>query len=260
VFYCVADLEAYADNGQSLEESHKIAVDNVADVLALGIDPGKAYIYRQSTNDTVRNLSFIYTKNVTNNMLRAIYGEKPIGLYMVALVQVGDILLPQTEEHGGPRPVVVPVGIDQDPHMRLTRDIAAKHRLVLPSSLYHKFMRSLSGEEKMSKRSASGMITLSDPPETAHKKVMSAITGGQATAEEQRKLGGDPMKCAVYDLVMFQLEDDDRELKRIFDECRTGKRVCGDCKAEIAEKTSRFLRGHQAKKEKLRSKAEQILK
>ena len=42
------------------------------------------------------------------------------------MVQVGDILHPQTEDYGGLRPIVVPVGVDQDPHLRLTRGIAAK--------------------------------------------------------------------------------------------------------------------------------------
>ena len=42
------------------------------------------------------------------------------------MVQVGDILHPQTEDYGGLRPIVVPVGVDQDPHLRLTRGIASK--------------------------------------------------------------------------------------------------------------------------------------
>ena len=42
------------------------------------------------------------------------------------MVQVGDIVHPQLEDYGGLRPIVVPVGIDQDPHLRLTRDIIAK--------------------------------------------------------------------------------------------------------------------------------------
>jgi tryptophanyl-tRNA synthetase len=44
------------------------------------------------------------------------------------LVQVGDILHVQLPQYGGPRPVVVPVGVDQDPHVRLTRDLAAANR------------------------------------------------------------------------------------------------------------------------------------
>ena len=42
------------------------------------------------------------------------------------MVQVGDILHPQPDEYGGLRPIVVPVGVDQDPHLRLTRGLASK--------------------------------------------------------------------------------------------------------------------------------------
>ena len=42
------------------------------------------------------------------------------------LVQAGDILHPQLDEFGGIRPIVVPVGVDQDPHLRLTRGLASK--------------------------------------------------------------------------------------------------------------------------------------
>ena len=42
------------------------------------------------------------------------------------MVQVGDILHPQLDEYGGLRPIVVPVGVDQDPHLRLTRGLAGK--------------------------------------------------------------------------------------------------------------------------------------
>jgi tryptophanyl-tRNA synthetase len=42
------------------------------------------------------------------------------------LVQAGDILHPQLDEYGGLRPIVVPVGVDQDPHLRLTRGLASK--------------------------------------------------------------------------------------------------------------------------------------
>ena len=47
-FYCIADVEAYEDNKIPLEKSERFAVGNVADLLALGFDPQKGYIYRQS--------------------------------------------------------------------------------------------------------------------------------------------------------------------------------------------------------------------
>jgi tryptophanyl-tRNA synthetase len=48
VFYAIADLEAFADNGMPLEQSHEIAVSNLADFLALGLDEKNSYIYNQS--------------------------------------------------------------------------------------------------------------------------------------------------------------------------------------------------------------------
>ena len=97
VFYCIADVEAYNDNGLSFAESSKIAVQNVADILALGLDPERAVVYKQSEEVRVMRLSAIFSSSVTNNMLRAIYGERQIALYLSALIQVGDILMPQLQ-------------------------------------------------------------------------------------------------------------------------------------------------------------------
>jgi len=70
VFYCVADVEAYNDNGLSFKDSSKIAVQNVADILALGLDPERAIVYKQSEEVRVMRLSSIFSSSVTNNMLR----------------------------------------------------------------------------------------------------------------------------------------------------------------------------------------------
>jgi tryptophanyl-tRNA synthetase len=59
----------------------------------------------------------------------AIYGfngETNLAHVQAPLVQAGDIIHPQLDEFGGLRPIVVPVGIDQDPHLRLTRGITQK--------------------------------------------------------------------------------------------------------------------------------------
>jgi tryptophanyl-tRNA synthetase len=73
-------------------------------------------------------------------------------------------------------------------------------------------------------------IFLSDPPDIAKKKLMAALTGGRPTAEEQRRLGGNPDKCTVFDLYVFGLIQDDKELEKIREECTSGKLLCGKCK------------------------------
>jgi len=257
--YCIADLEALADNGIPLEESHGIAVGNVADLLALGLDARRAYIYKQSEEKLVQRMAFVFSTAVTFNTLEAIYGPKHIKYYFSALIQVGDIMLPQTEEHGGPKPVLVPVGIDQDPHIRLSRDIAKKFKLVPPSAVFHKLTRSLLGEEKMSKRNPMSMMTLSDDPRLAERKIWSALTGGRGTVEEQRRLGGEPEKCVVFELMTNHFIEDDDELRKVYLECKTGARLCGDCKSQLADVVSRFLMRHQERKEGLMDLARSIL-
>ncbi|MFI5404145.1 MAG: tryptophan--tRNA ligase [Candidatus Gagatemarchaeaceae archaeon] len=226
VYYAVADVEAYSDNGLSFTETSKIGVRNVADILALGLDPDRAVVYLQSEEMRVMRLATIFSRGVTNNMLKAIYGERQIGLYMAALVQAGDILMPQLPEFGGPKPVLVPVGADQDPHVRLTRDLAAKYHdefgFVPPSAVYHRLMKSLGGNEKMSKRTEASLLTLDDSASSASRKVMSSFTGGRDTVEEQRKLGANANICPIYDLYQFHFGLDDEHVKRVYTECTKG--------------------------------------
>lgn len=261
-FYCIADLEAYEDNGIPIDESYETAIDNVADILALGLDYKKACIYRQSKEERVKDMAFEFSRGVTLNMLKAIYGVREFGLYMTAMVQVGDILLPQLEDYGGPAPTVIPVGVDQDPHIRLTRDIARKfkkYNFIPPAATYHKLMRGIDGSDKMSKRNPMSYFTLNEDPKSIKKKLMNAFTGGRNTAEEQRKLGGRPEICNIYDLYKFHFIKDDDELKKIYKECTTGEVLCGFCKKRAVNIVLEFIENHNKKKEKLIDAAREIL-
>ena len=263
VFYAIADVEAYNDNGLSLEQSSKIAVQNVADILALGLDPDRAVVYRQSEEMRVMRLATIFSKGVTNNMLKAVYGERQIGLYLSALVQAGDILMPQLPEFGGPKPVIVPVGADQDPHIRLARDLAAKYHdefgFFPPSSIYHRLERALTGGFKMSKRDPASGFTLDEAPDVASKKVLASFTGGRATIEEQRRLGGQPDICPIFDLYNFHFAIEDDYAKRVHEECAGGIRMCGECKQEAAALVKDFLVGHRKKRAALMKDAADLL-
>ncbi|MDG6964373.1 MAG: tryptophan--tRNA ligase [Nitrososphaerota archaeon] len=263
VYYAIADVEAYADNGLSFQQTSKIAIRNVADILALGLDPDRAVVYLQSENLKVLQLGTVFSKGVTNNMLRAIYGERQIGLYMSALYQAGDILMPQLPELGGPKPVLVPVGADQDPHIRLSRDLAARYHeeygFVPPSSIYHRLMLSLNGSEKMSKRAADSLITLESRPNDASKKILTAFTGGRDTVEEQRRLGGRPDICPVYDLYRFHFAKDDRHVETVNHECSGGVRLCGECKQEVTGLVKTYLEEHRRKRDAMTKDAEDLL-
>ena len=130
VTIAVADLESQATRGVSLEKGRKVALEEyIAHYAALGIDPEKTNVYFQSSRPVVQRLGFQLGKRTNLNEFEAIYGfsgETNLAHVQAPLVQVGDILHPQTEEYGGLRPIVVPVGVDQDPHLRLTRGLASK--------------------------------------------------------------------------------------------------------------------------------------
>ena len=130
VTIAVADLESQATRGVSLEKGRKVALEEyISHYAALGVDPEKTNVYFQSSRPIVQRLGFQLGKRTNLNEFESIYGfggETNLAHVQAPLVQVGDILHPQTDEYGGLRPIVVPVGVDQDPHLRLTRGLASK--------------------------------------------------------------------------------------------------------------------------------------
>lgn len=130
VFMAVADMEAHSVRGISWKECRRIGVEEyILSLIALGFEPEGGRIYFQSTSPEVRDLAFELGIKANFSELSAIYGfngETNIAHMVSATVQSADILHPQLEQFGGPRPVVIPVGADQDPHIRLTRGLADK--------------------------------------------------------------------------------------------------------------------------------------
>ena len=263
VFYAIADVEAYADNGLSFAETARTALRNVADILALGLDPNQAVVYKQSEEMRVMRMSTIFSRGVTNNTLKAIYGERQIGLYLSALIQAGDILMPQLRDFGGPKPVLVPVGADQDPHIRLTRDLAGRYQsdfgFIPPSAVYHRLELALTGGYKMSKRVPESGFTLDDSAAEASRRVKVAFTGGRDTVEEQRRLGGRAEICPVFDLYRFHFGIDNEHVDRVYHECTKGIRLCGECKQEAIGLVKAFLEEHHRKRDSLMNDAKELL-
>ncbi|MFX1312974.1 MAG: tryptophan--tRNA ligase [Promethearchaeota archaeon] len=260
-YYGIADIESWEDNGIPWEEAEETAIDNLADILALGLDPSpeKAYIWRQSEEPIVKDVCFKVSRLVTQNMLNAIYGERTFGLYISSLIQVGDIVLPQVMD--SPQPTIVPVGIDQDPHIRLTRDLTRRNYrdFFLPGATYHYLLAGIDGSEKMAKRNPNSYFTFNESLESIEKKVKGALTGGRRNLKEQKELGGEPQKCMVYKMLMYHFEENDEKLAEDFEMCIKGELMCGEHKLQCVEKVLDFIKDHQRKKEKLIDKARNLL-
>lgn len=251
----IADAEAYAVRKIPRRKLFEYAREYIKYLLACGLDPTKTRIYFQTNSTkTYYRLIQLFSRKITMAEMEAIYGSLEPAKIMAALTQAADILHLQLKEYGGYKYVLVPVGADQDPHIRLTRDIADRfeHELGLrrPSSTYHKFIRGLDGN-KMSSSRPDYAIFLSDPIDIVRRKVMKALTGGRVTAEEQRRLGGEPGKCTVYELYAYYLFKDDKDLLELYRKCTGGEILCGECKRRAAELLTRMITELQERAKKI---------
>ncbi len=253
-YVLVADMEAAAARGIPIETAKKYAMSfHIPAYIALGLDISKTTFYFQSENQKVLMLAYEFARKVTLNEFRAIYGSADPGRIMSAVTQAGDILFPQLEKK---MPGIVPVGIDQDPHIRLTRDIvkrtASSHSFIAPSSIYHKFMPALNGKKKMSKSDKASFIELPESYDSFKKKISRALSGGRPTIEEHRKLGAEVEKDMAFELLKIHLIEDDKELEGLYKSYKSGKLLSGEIKALAIEKMAEFMKGFEKRLESAR--------
>jgi Tryptophanyl-tRNA synthetase len=126
-YITIADREAHAVRDISWQKCDEFGKEYLNCLYALGFS-GKTYF--QSRNETLKNLAFESSTKVNFSELQAIYGflqDTDLAHAISVITQVADILYPQVDST--PAPTIVPVGIDQDPHIRLTRGIAHKLRM-----------------------------------------------------------------------------------------------------------------------------------
>jgi len=270
VYLCVADIEAYNTRGISLEEGRKTALEEyLLNYIALGLKPKNCDFYFQSSRSADAEKANAYyrlvgmcSKKVTFSEMTAVYGELTPGKIMSVFTQVADILHPQLPEFEGKLPVVVPVGADQDPHIRLTRDIASRFsefNFIPPAATYNKFLPGLKGG-KMSSSDPLSYIALSDDPKTAKHKIMKyAFSGGGNSVEEHRRHGGNTEVDVSYQMLYNMFEPDDRKMKKIKDDYTSGRMLSGELKQILADKLESFLSSHQKAREKARKEVAKFL-
>ncbi len=243
---------------ESLEESAKVGYENVLDVIALGFDPSKTFVFLDS--ELIRSLypvALRAARRITFSTVKAVFGFKPsnnVGEIFYTSIQAVPCFL-ESERQGKNVPCLIPCGIDQDPHFRIARDLAPQLGYYKPALIHNKLLPSLRGmHAKMSASDPASAIFVTDSPETARANVMEAMTGGGATVEEHRKYGGKPEICPVYHYYAYFFDWDEDHLKEVYDTCRSGERLCGDCKAELADRVVSFLEEHQQKREEARDR------
>ena len=136
----IADLEAHSARGIDWETIDDHAESYLLSLLALGFDAEDGELYRQSQNRELQDLAFELGSNARFAEFESIYGfdsETSVSHMQSVVTQMADMLYPQLVD--GPKPTVIPVGPDQDPHVRLARDLAVRMRFFKISEAYASF-------------------------------------------------------------------------------------------------------------------------
>ncbi|ABW02759.1 tryptophan--tRNA ligase [Caldivirga maquilingensis] len=256
-FFELTDDEKFlVREGYTLEETNRLAYDNALSLIALGFTPDKLHIIVDS--DDIKYLYKIavkVAKKLTLSTVKNTFGftdSNNIGAAFFPAIEIAVAFLP-TELFGKETPVLIPTAIDQDPYFRLARDVAESLNYPKPATLYSKFLPGLTGEDKMSASNPDSALYVNDDEREVRRKIMNAFTGGQPTVELQRRLGGNPDSCPVYKYHML-IDENDEAVKKIYDDCRGGRLLCGECKLMLYDKVKSFLSRHRELRERARDK------
>jgi len=263
LYFQLTDDEKFLFNfDKSLDDTHSFAMENMLDIIALGFDPEKTHILVDT--EYIHNLyplALKAAKRINFSNVKAVFGfdnSTNVGSIFYTAIQSAPCFLP-TEIEGEKIPVVIPCGIDQDAHFRVTRDIAETIGYYKPALLHNKLAPSLDGSGKMSASQPKTTIFTTDDEKQVKAKINEAFTGGKISAQEQREEGGNPDICAVQNYRYFIFEEDDSKIEDINERCRSGDILCGECKQMLIENINSFLSKHQQKREEARDKIDDFV-
>ncbi|HNT60483.1 MAG TPA: tryptophan--tRNA ligase [Candidatus Bilamarchaeaceae archaeon] len=231
------------------EDIGKHAEQNIRDIAAVGFDPDRTFIFRDSEYiGNVYPMLLKIAKKVNFSTVKAVFGftnETNIGFIFYPAYQIMPTLFEKKR-------CLIPAAIDQDPYWRVQRDIAESLGHQKTAAIHSKFLSPLQGAEgKMSSSVRESAIWLDDDEKTVRKKIMKyAFSGGRSTLEEHRRLGADLSVDVPFQWLSVLFEPDDVELKRIAGEYGSGRMLTGEVKEILAGKVNEFLEGHRARREK----------
>jgi len=214
-------------------------------LLAYGFDKKKTFFIIDQIYTNIYNLAIKISKKINLSEIKATYGyknEENIGLHFYPAIQSAHVLYPQ--EKYGIKNVLVPIGPDEDAHLRICRDVAPLLKYEKPAILHISFLPGIDGE-KMSK-SRDNAIFLKDDEKTIRKKVNKAFSGGQKTTEEHRRLGGNP-EIDVSCLYLKRFFLNKEEADKLEEDYKKGRILSGEVKKELCKRITEFNQNFQRK-------------
>lgn len=255
----ITDDEKFLYKNYSWEEVQENANSNILDIIALGFDPNRTFIFKDSQYvKNVYPLLMKTAKKITGSVVKSVFGfddSTNIGMNFYPSYQIVPTFFEKKR-------CLIPSAIDQDPYWRIQRDIAEGLGYQKTAAIHSKFLPPLNGTDgKMSSSAGNeNAIFLTDDEKTVKNKINKyAFSGGKATIEEHRQFGGNPDIDVSYQWLSILFEENDEKLNQINSEYREGKILSGEMKKLLIEKINVFLAKHKENREKAKSQVDEFL-
>ncbi len=258
-FFFVADWHALTTNYEDPRGIPAYIEDMVLDWLAVGIDPERATIFVQSDLKEHAELHLLFSmitpvswleRNPTYKEQQEELKQRDLATYGFLgypVLQAADILIYKAHK--------VPVGVDQLPHLELTREIARRFNYLygetfpIPEPLLAEVPKLPGLDGRKMSKSYGNAIFISEEPDELRKKVRTMVTD---TERPRKQDPGDPEnRCLAFNLHKLYLPQE--RVAQIVEECKAARLGCVQCKAELAEAIVTFLEPIQAKRRELQA-------
>jgi len=245
-YYFIADWHALTSQYADTSELKVYIKDVLVNCLAAGLDPDKATIFRQSRVLEHAEFHLLLSMITPLGWLERVptYKEKleqvsdkdmhTYGFLGYPVLQSADILIYRAHH--------VPVGVDQVPHLEITREICRRFNhfygevLIEPEALLTEFPKVTGIDGRKMSKTYNNCIYLSDPPKEVEQKIRTMPTDPQRIKRTDK---GDPELSPVYHLhKIFSSKD---EQNSVAEGCRTAGIGCIDCKKVLIKNIFRVL-------------------
>ena len=246
-FFFIADWHALTSDYDMTAPIQGYAMEIFLDWLSVGLSPDKCTLFVQSHIKEHAELFLLLSmitplpwleRNPTYKEQIAQLKNKDLstfGFLGYPVLQAADIIMYKANG--------VPVGIDQAPHVELTREIARRFNhfygdiFPIPETILTETPKILGIDRRKMSKSYNNAIFLSDAPEEIRNKVGRMITDPQRA---RRTDPGDPSVCNVFSF--HRLYSDEQTVQRVGRECPKAQIGCVECKQIMAENLINALR------------------
>ncbi len=263
-FFMVADWHALMSEYENPSDIKKNSFEIIKDWISCGIDPQRSVVFIQSMVPEHLELAMVFSLltplgwlercTTYKEQLREIKGRMlaTYGFLGYPVLQAADIALYNAD--------MVPVGVDQLPHLELAREIVRRFHGLYGKKIFTeaepmltKVSKLVGPDNRKMSKSYGNFILLSDPPEVVKKKVYSMYTDPKRVRSDiPGKVEGNPV-FIYHDL----FNPDKKEVEDLKKRYRAGKVGDVEVKEKLALALNGFLDPIRRKRASLSDKAVQ---